>query len=89
MTILLVLSLQGSISGLSLLRLADSYNVIAGTVTMADGEVNTVQSLQYIGGDDLAACVFQLSTSLAELNTDNIEFALLSAIYLYSGNDKV
>ena len=55
---------------------------------MADGEVNTVQSLQYIGGDDLAACVFQLSTSLAALNTDNIEFALLSAIYLYSGNDK-
>ena len=82
---MLHLMLQGSSCEIMMIRTARRYDVETDTIVFADGMPYTRDNLRFAGLHDYVDSMFHYCRSMGRLAVDNAEYALLTAITLFSG----
>lgn len=77
--------LQGSASEVMMLRTARRYDPASGTVIFGDGTPFTRQSMAFGGLQDYVNLMFDFAVKMNRLGVDNTEYALITAICIFSG----
>lgn len=78
--------LKGSACEVMMIRTARRYDLETNTVVFADGAAHTEKSMSLAGLSDFVASMFEFCRGLGKLRVDNAEYALLTAISIFSGN---
>ncbi|CAD5110628.1 DgyrCDS13 [Dimorphilus gyrociliatus] len=76
--------LKGSACEVMMIRTARRYDLETNTVVFADGAAHTEQSMSLAGLNEFVASMFEFCRGLGKLRVDNAEYALLTAISIFS-----
>jgi hypothetical protein len=68
-----------------MLRTARRYDPETGTVIFGDGNAFTRESMAFGGLQDYVNCMFDFAVKMNGLGVDNSEYALITAICIFSG----
>lgn len=68
-----------------MIRTARRYDKVSDTIVFADGERYTKESLKFAGLQEYVDAMFCFCRGMANISTDNAEYALLTAVCLMSG----
>ena len=79
------LYLQSSASEVMILRTARRYDIETDTIVFADGTPYTRENMRLGGLGDWVDEMFAFCKSMGVMSVDNAEYALLTAICIFSG----
>ncbi len=77
--------MQGSACEIMMIRTARRYDIETDTIVFGDGSPYTRESLRFGGLYDYVDCMFQFCKGMGVMSVDNAEYALLTAICMFSG----
>ena len=76
---------QGSACEVMMFRTARRYDVKSDTIVFADGSPYTKENMRMGGLDDYVDDMFDFCRGMGLMEVDNSEYALLTAISIFSG----
>jgi hypothetical protein len=77
--------LQGSASEVMMLRTARRYDLRTHCIIFSNNQPFTKEQLSFGGMEDFTNFMWPFCRGMAEIHTDNAEFALITAIAIFSG----